>query len=74
MLESKLITDSTQFATENAIIINKYYENLSDDQLYWEGPELLLKLEYWEGRLAFEKRQLDSHLVKYKEFIIDDEI
>ena len=74
LLESRLITDSARFATDRALLINKHYENLSDDQVYWEGPQLLLQLEHWEGRLAFEKRQMESHLVKYKEFIIDDEI
>ena len=74
LFDSKLLTDSTRFATEKALLINKHFESLSDDQLYWEGPQLLLQLEYWEGRLAFEERQMNSHLVKYKEFIIDDEI
>ncbi len=73
LLESDLIQDSTKLATKHATELNQRYLQMSVEDLVFEGPQLLLEMEYWEGRLAFEKRQLESHMEKYKD-IINEEI
>ena len=74
LLESRVIEDSSILATRNADRLNTKYENMSEEQLAFEGPQLLLDMEYWEGRLRLEDRILVEHIKKYKDFMFDDEL
>ena len=74
LMESKVIEDSTVLATRNADRLNYKYESMSEEDLMFEGPQLLLDMEYWEGRLRLEDRILADHIEKYKDLIFDDEI
>jgi len=74
LLESKILEDSSVLATVNAHRINTIYENMSEEDMIFDGPQLLADMEYWEGRLRLEERILTAHVKKYKEFMFDDEI
>ena len=73
LFESDLLQESTLLATIHADKLNERYLEMSEEDLVFEGPQLLIEMEYWEGRLAFEKRQLESHMKKYED-IINEEI
>lgn len=74
LLESKLIEESTNFATDHAMQLDNKYKRMTEEELMYEGPQLLLEMEYWEGRLRTEERILSEHVKKYREFILDEEI